>query len=138
MANTARLALERPLPGIPPGREPVVDCQDSIQRIKDKNKRRLQIILIALGGALIIGTTGYKLLGNMGYSEAFYNASMILSGMGPIDDLRDKTGAKIFASFFAIFSGAFFLIIFAFLVQSMFLSTIELKRIEEECPNQQQ
>lgn len=98
----------------------------------------MHIILIALGGALVIGTTGYKLLGNMGYSEAFYNASMILSGMGPIDDFRDKTGAQIFASFFAIFSGTFFLIIFAFLVQSMFLSTIELKRIEEECPNQQQ
>ena len=98
--------------------------------------KRLIILLITLSGALVIGTTGYKVLGNMGFSEAFYNASMILSGMGPIDDLRNKTGAKMFASFFAIFSGAFFLIIFAFLVQSMFLSTIEMKRIEEECPGQ--
>ena len=36
------------------------------------------------------------------------NASMILAGMGPVD-LLPNNGAKIFASFYAIFSGVVFL-----------------------------
>ncbi len=111
------------------------NCEQAIQVIKKKNRERLLILLLALGGSLTIGSVGYGLLGKLTPSQAFYNASMILSGMGPVDDLSNKIGAKIFASFFAIFSGAFFLIIFAFLVQSIFLSTIEARRLEEICPD---
>jgi len=117
----------------PPPLDPAT-CAETIRRIREKNKKRLLILLVALSGGLFVGTVGYKVMGNMSLSEAFFNASMILCGMGPVDDLSNKTGAKIFASFFAIFSGAFFLIIFAFLIQSMFISTIESQRLKEECP----
>ncbi|MFA6125866.1 MAG: hypothetical protein WC699_01045 [Bacteroidales bacterium] len=55
-----------------------------------------------------IGTAGYKYLGHLSWIDGFYNASMILTGMGPVAVLTDNTG-KIFASFYALFSGIAFL-----------------------------
>jgi hypothetical protein len=55
-----------------------------------------------------IGTIGYHLLGRQAWVDAFLNASMILSGMGPVDPL--PTGAaKIFAACYALFSGVIFI-----------------------------
>lgn len=58
--------------------------------------------------SLGIGTVGYHLTANLGWVDAFLNASMILTGMGPVDRLQTQT-AKLFASFYAIFSGVAFL-----------------------------
>ena len=44
----------------------------------------------------------------MAWIDALLNASMILGGMGPVDILTSDSG-KIFASFYAIFSGVTFL-----------------------------
>jgi hypothetical protein len=75
---------------------------------------------VALGtvfvvGALVVGVVGYKVTsgGAYSWSDAFYNASMILGGMGPVDDrgLRIPEAEKWFASFYALFSGVAFLII---------------------------
>jgi hypothetical protein len=62
------------------------------------------VILIGTG----IGTVGYHELGALGWVDAFLNASMILSGMGPVDRL-ETTAAKLFASFYALFSGLVFI-----------------------------
>ena len=59
--------------------------------------------------ALTIGMTGYMLLGKMNAVDAFLNAAMILSGMGPVGSL-DNSAAKIFAGVYAIVCG---LLIFA-------------------------
>ena len=40
--------------------------------------------------------------------DAFLNASMILTGMGPVDPMR-TSAAKLFASVYALFSGVVFL-----------------------------
>ena len=48
----------------------------------------------------------------MPWIDALLNASMILSGMGPVNELR-TTGGKIFATCYAIFSGVAFLSIVA-------------------------
>lgn len=58
--------------------------------------------------SLGIGTVGYHLTANLGWVDAFLNASMILTGMGPVDRLPTDT-AKIFASCYAVFSGVSFL-----------------------------
>lgn len=61
---------------------------------------------------LIIGTVGYRYATDhdMCWLDAFHNASMILSGMGPIipEDLSFTNGGKIFSSFYALFSGIIF------------------------------
>jgi hypothetical protein len=70
--------------------------------------RRLGLhILLALGitvASLLVGILGYMLLGGLSLVDAFLNAAMILGGMGPVDVLH-ADGAKLFAGFYALFSG---------------------------------
>ena len=54
--------------------------------------------------ALAIGMAGYMGFEAMGFIDAFANAAMILSGMGPLTPLNTD-GGKIFAGFYAIFCG---------------------------------
>jgi hypothetical protein len=58
---------------------------------------------------LFIGILGYHLTENLGWLDSLLNASMILGGMGPVDTLK-TSGGKLFASFYALFSGVVFLI----------------------------
>ena len=54
--------------------------------------------------SLAIGMLGYHLIAKQSWPDSFLNAAMILSGMGPIGDLK-STGAKIFAGVYALYSG---------------------------------
>lgn len=62
------------------------------------------IILISLA----IGIIGYMLFAKLRFVDALLNASMILSGMGPVDPMMNDS-AKYFASVYALFSGITFL-----------------------------
>jgi hypothetical protein len=59
---------------------------------------------IVLAGSLALGVFGYHFIEGLPWIDALLNASMILGGMGPVDPLR-STGGKLFASFFALYSG---------------------------------
>lgn len=61
-------------------------------------------ILVALG----IGMVGYHVTARLPWIDSFVNASMILGGMGPVDPLK-TTSAKLFAGFYALFSGLVFI-----------------------------
>jgi TRAP-type C4-dicarboxylate transport system permease small subunit len=54
--------------------------------------------------SLAIGSAGYAFFEGMTLLDAFTNAAMILSGMGPFGPLH-TAGGKLFASFYAIASG---------------------------------
>ncbi|TSA04225.1 MAG: hypothetical protein D4R81_02305 [Nitrospiraceae bacterium] len=62
------------------------------------------IILICLG----VGMLGYHYFESMSWLDAFANASMILSGMGPFGPLQTDSG-KLFAGLYALFSGLAFI-----------------------------
>ena len=70
----------------------------------------LGIVIMAL--CLFIGVLGYKLsIPELDWYDSLLNASMILSGMGPMIDpniVLTKT-AKVFASLYALFSGVAFI-----------------------------
>lgn len=68
----------------------------------------LIVIVILTAIALFMGVSGYHWLGGLGWVDSLLNASMILGGMGPVDTLRNDA-AKVFASFYALFSGLFFI-----------------------------
>ena len=57
-----------------------------------------------VGVSLLGGMLGYHLTEGMGWVDAFANASMILSGMGPLEPLK-TTGGKLFAGCYALYSG---------------------------------
>ena len=59
-------------------------------------------VLIAL--SLLGGMIGYHALEGMAWIDAFANASMILSGMGPLDPPK-TWGGKLFAGLYALYSG---------------------------------
>lgn len=64
--------------------------------------------VLILGFSLGIGMTGYHVCEKMSWLDAFANASMILSGMGPLTPIETSAG-KIFAGCYALFSGVAFL-----------------------------
>ena len=57
---------------------------------------------------LVIGVVGYHYTDNTPWIDALHNASMILSGMGPVVNIS-STGGKLFSSAYALFSGVVFI-----------------------------
>lgn len=72
-----------------------------------------------IGFSLGLGMIGYSYFEKMGPVDAFENAAMILSGMGPVDIIETK-GGKIFAGSYALFSGIVFLVVIAIIVAPIF------------------
>ena len=60
--------------------------------------------LLLLAFSLAFGILGYHFLEDLSWIDSLLNASMILGGMGPVNPLQTNAG-KIFASFYAIYSG---------------------------------
>lgn len=58
--------------------------------------------------SLLLGVLGYCYIAHLNWVDALLNASMILTGMGPVDPMPDDA-SKIFASIYAIYSGVAFL-----------------------------
>ena len=54
--------------------------------------------------SLAVGIGGYMLLEKLDFIDALLNASMILSGMGPLHS-PESVGGKLFASVYALYSG---------------------------------
>jgi hypothetical protein len=54
--------------------------------------------------SLAVGMAGYRFIEGMAWDDAFANAAMILSGMGPLGELKSTAG-KIFAGCYALYSG---------------------------------
>ena len=69
--------------------------------------------------SLAIGVFGYHYLEGLSWIDALLNSSMLLGGMGPVNPLRTTAG-KLFASFYALFSGMIFLVIFGVLFAPLF------------------
>ena len=66
------------------------------------------IAILVILTALFIGVAGYHWIAGLGWVDSLLNASMILGGMGPVN-LLTNAAAKVFASFYALFSGLVFI-----------------------------
>lgn len=67
------------------------------------------IAVAVIFGSLFIGIVGYHLTEGLSWLDSLLNASMILGGMGPVNELHSSEG-KVFASFYSLFSGIVFLV----------------------------
>ncbi len=74
--------------------------------------KNIAIGLVITLAALGIGIWGYCYYESMPFVEAFENAAMILSGMGPLHEMKSDSG-KLFAGCYALFSGTIFLVVIA-------------------------
>lgn len=80
--------------------KPLLPRRTFYQRVARNFILGAAVILTSLGS----GMFGYHHLEKMPWVDAFLNASMILSGMGPVGTLQTDAG-KIFAGCYALFSG---------------------------------
>lgn len=69
--------------------------------------------------SLLIGMIGYHYFEKLDWVDSFLNASMILSGMGQVTELKTE-GGKIFAGCYALFSGVIFLVVIAVIMAPIF------------------
>jgi hypothetical protein len=70
--------------------------------------RSAAISAVLIGASLGVGVLGYRWTAHLEWIDALLNASMILTGMGPVSPLSSD-GAKVFASLYALFSGVVFI-----------------------------
>jgi hypothetical protein len=85
-------------------------------------------LILTLGG-LAIGITGYIWSEGMSLVDAFVNAAMILSGMGPVGELHTTAG-KVFAGCYAIFSGLIIVIATGFVLAPIFHRVLHRFHVE--------
>jgi hypothetical protein len=81
-------------------KQPIATQAEFAQRMVRFGMLAAGIILFSLG----IGIVGYHYLESLSWVDSLLNASMILGGMGPVNTLQTNAG-KIFASFYALYSG---------------------------------
>jgi hypothetical protein len=86
-------------------------------------------ILIAI--TLFIGVSGYHWIAGFNWVDSLLEASMILGGMGPINPLA-TTGAKMFASGYALFSGLIFIAIMGIILAPVTHRMLHKFHIDEE------
>ncbi len=85
-------------------------------------RRMVRYLFLALGiicFSLFIGILGYHYFEGLPWIDALLNASMILGGMGPVDAIHTQAG-KLFASFYALFSGMVLLVAVGVLIAPVF------------------
>jgi hypothetical protein len=99
-------------------------------------KRMATTFLVTLGivsVALLIGVTGYHLIAGLSFVDSILNASMILTGMGPVDPMKD-TFSKLFASAYALFSGVVFLSAVGIMLSPVFHRIIHAFHMDDDDP----
>ena len=108
--------------------EPLLPRSAFLRRLAVSTTLSLGIIAVSLA----LGTIGYHHYGeNLGWTDAILNASMILTGMGPVDRMPTD-GGKLFASGYALFSGIVFLTSVATLLSPVVHRFLHRFHLEDE------
>jgi hypothetical protein len=111
---------------------------EKLATVKTYRKRvRGNFVLAALiiTSSLLLGIIGYKItIPEFDWYDSLLNASMILSGMGPVIDANIvlTPAAKVFASCYALFCGVTFLTAFSILIAPVIHRFFHKLHVEEE------
>lgn len=80
----------------------------SNRQFAGRQLRYILYTLLIMTFSLSIGVAGYMITADLSFEDALLNASMILTGMGPVNTMT-TSASKYFASFYALYSGVAFL-----------------------------
>lgn len=108
-------------------RDPMLDRTAFFNRMKIHLSYSGLLVL----ASLIVGTIGFMTTMHLDFLEAFLNASMLLGGMGPVDNPANSAG-KIFASLYALYAGLVFLIVASFLFAPVFHRVLHRFHVEQD------
>jgi hypothetical protein len=92
--------------------------------------RHLMVGVAIVFVADAVGTVGYHSAADLGWLDSFLNASMILSGMGPVDRLVTASG-KLFAALYALFSGVVFIGVMGIILAPWVHRLLHVTHLEE-------
>ena len=106
--------------------EPILPRRRFLRRVLGHSLVALALMLVSLS----LGILGYRLTEGMSWIDALVNASMILGGMGPVNELHTG-GGKLFASFYALFSGVVFIIMAGIIVAPLAHRLLHRLHLEE-------
>jgi len=99
--------------------------------------RSVAIAVGTIGFSLGLGIVGYHVFAGLSWLDALLNASMILTGMGPVNELH-TVAAKLFASFYALFSGVVFITSVALLLTPVIHRLLHKFHLEAESAEEDQ
>ena len=74
---------------------------------------------ILVFASLVLGVLGYTTFGHLSVIDALLNSAMLLGGMGPVGPI-EGTGAKLWATSFALYAGLVFLLVAGILLAPVF------------------
>ena len=86
--------------------KPLASPQVFLRRLLESTLLGLGLVVISL----VVGMAGYHAFVGLSWIDSFLNASMILSGMGPVNS-PTTSGGKLFAGVYALYSGFAVLVI---------------------------
>lgn len=87
----------------------------------------IMLIVFSVG----IGTLGYHHFGQIYWIDSFHMSCMILTGMGPVEEMS-TVGAKLFSSFYALYSGVAFLSITAVFFAPIIHRLLHILQVEND------
>ncbi len=116
-------------------RQSMLETRRQLVASRRRFARRMGVYILAAFGvlavALGIGMVGYHVFAGFGWVDSLLNASMILTGMGPVGALM-TTRAKVFASAYALFSGLVFLSLFVTLLTPIIHRVLHRFHVEDD------
>ncbi|HTR80092.1 MAG TPA: hypothetical protein VMM58_00590 [Bacteroidota bacterium] len=107
--------------------KPLLSRRRFIRRMVTHVALAVALVSVSLG----IGIAGYHLTESLSLIDSLLNASMILGGMGPVNEIHTNAG-KMFASFYALFSGMLFLVVAGIIIAPLVHRLLHWMRLEKE------
>ena len=108
-------------------------CQPLISRVRFMQRLGRCFLLAStlIFISLLLGMAGYHFFERMKWIDAFDNAAMILSGMGPLSVPQTWCG-KLFAGVYALYSGLVLIIATGIIVAPIFHRLMHRFHLESE------
>ncbi len=95
----------------------------------ERMARAIGLALLLILPSLVVGIAGYRYFEGMSLTDAFLNASMILSSMGPATEIKTQ-GGKIFAGLYALYCGLVVVIATGFVLAPIFHRVLHKFHVE--------
>jgi hypothetical protein len=93
------------------------------------------ISITLVGTTLVVGTIGYVFFANLAWVDAFHQAALLMSGMGPLNEDHWSVSAKLFDSVYALFCGVVLLVSYGVLfapILHRFMHKFHLEDVRSE------
>lgn len=86
--------------------------------------------LVLLVFSILVGMYGYHYWANLSWIDSFQMSCLILTGMGPTD-IMPSDEAKVFSSFYTLYSGVTFLTISAIVLTPIIHRVLHILHVED-------